>query len=861
MKKIFLIILSFFIITTQINANWDRVSSVNYRASIGWDISATVTTINKACPTNTHIYSWSIKNILNAEWNNNNLYCQFKNGNLICQKTIFNWGGSPKGIITEGLKLNWSYYEVFKKLWVPEKIISNTKRNFFSIQNNIDLWLTTSSNGSDNGVGINKNFNLNKTLKTIEYYDESECQPKMCFSKDEIQNKMNKANKIEDKEKREKELDNIKNLNICQKTYIENNICDIDSNWKCLVLQWQDIRANINPWKIKDFKLEWQSCLQKWNDFFCFASDNLDFSFWIESDWDGIDTITTSINNNINNAPAYPNNNHNYNIDWVYSGKTFNFSFWWDTSFTKTNWIYTIVLQWNKWNNPAYWTNTLSIKVHITPTPNWLSTNLWKLEKLQNNNWQWWQYANLKDTINYRITFKDKYWNNIDNWNILSVEHKWFIWIKNIWRNWDVNLISYNPGTFFENFEVKIWLWNQYWKYIWKQKIINIPSNPNWTNYFLAPIKLEKVDVYSKSEDWRYLISIPEIWKEQKYKFILKDKWLKNASISNWNVDLKINNNNFIFENESFKVINLKNIITNFQNLQNSNISLIWILNIFNDSNILSENNLRTKNNLEISYNISNNWIFWTAKYNLNQADLISMCKKSTLWAKIIWNIQSNWKANITGQKSNFTDLSTSDLSAIVIKNANNLTRNLKSWDLVNWVKYVEWNFTIENENPDYETLIVKNWNLFINKDLNKSLWIIVLNNKFNIKKNNSKWNIYIANNVENINAFIYADWAIKSAKDYNWTPYEDKDLSKSLNIKWNIFSKNTIWWAIAWEENIYYLPNGEKTEDFKFAEKFDLNFIRKVPANCVNWVDLSYNIKIEYDQKIQTNPPKWFTK
>jgi hypothetical protein len=155
--------------------------------------------------------------------------------------------------------------------------------------------------------------------------------------------------------------------------------------------------------------------------------------------------------------------------------------------------------------------------------------------------------------------------------------------------------------------------------------------------------------------------------------------------------------------------------------------------------------------------------------------------------------------------------------------------------------------------------LIVKNGNVFIKNDLNtnwKVLWIIVLKDNYNVNTDyNQAWNVYIAKNVENINAVIYADGALRSAK-VNWNEYEDAELQKTLDIKWSVFSRNTIWWAtkLAWKN--YLLPWGKSTT-LNLAEKYDLNYIRKV--SLCNLDD--YSVKITYDSRIQTNPPKGFSK
>ena len=155
-----------------------------------------------------------------------------------------------------------------------------------------------------------------------------------------------------------------------------------------------------------------------------------------------------------------------------------------------------------------------------------------------------------------------------------------------------------------------------------------------------------------------------------------------------------------------------------------------------------------------------------------------------------------------------------------------------------------------------------------------KELWIIVLKDSYNINSDyNWKWNVYVNQNVSKINAVIYADgWFISS--NSSWIPYlsdnitRTSELKKQLYMKWSLFTRNTIWWAIlAWWD--YILPGWSKIAwvdaNFDKAMIYDLNYIRRWKQNCLEsspWV-CKYNkwaFVIEYDSKIQTDPPKVFS-
>lgn len=75
-------------------------------------------------------------------------------------------------------------------------------------------------------------------------------------------------------------------------------------------------------------------------------------------------------------------------------------------------------------------------------------------------------------------------------------------------------------------------------------------------------------------------------------------------------------------------------------------------------------------------------------------------------------------KSKITWQIENYTNIKKFDSQTKVRTNAYNYIKSMKSWDLVNGVKYVVWTVKI-SWNLDYETLIVKDWNVIIEWDLN----------------------------------------------------------------------------------------------------------------------------------------------
>lgn len=359
-------------------------------------------------------------------------------------------------------------------------------------------------------------------------------------------------------------------------------------------------------------------------------------------------------------------------------------------------------------------------------------------------------------------------------------------------------------------------------------------------------------------------IAKPEIWKEQFYKVdVSVNGWNGGIIFQDWTI--KLTKDNFIFTPD-WQFSKFNTFI---------NPSIIWdIYNVFRWVISVKDKNKNIKTNIDIvwknigvSYYIINNNIGLKKFANYTIDVKTKICSRKTLWVKLVWWAQAGWDIwATTDSKSNYTDISKAELRASIKKNAETLTRNMTSWTIVSNVKYVSWDVSISGTVADYETLVVKNWNVTITWNVktstNKPLWIIVLNDNFNSETNLSnnriveKWNIFVTNNVTEINAVIYADGALVSA-DQSWVVYSDSELKTALKLKWSLFTRNTIWGSAL---NPYKLPGDKSTDNYDLARVYDLNNLRKVPAVC-NWDEVSETVSftIEYDSRIQSNPPKGF--
>ncbi len=562
-----------------------------------------------------------------------------------------------------------------------------------------------------------------------------------------------------------------------------------------------------------------------WNNWTFYASDNniLKLSFSDDESW--IKFWRYSIDND--NC-----------WDWI------DINNWWKVK-NKIVWVHNIYLcvKDKAWNSKK-----ISKSFIIIPN-NDLKVNYKWLDKTS-------VYATDKesDKIQVCVEITDNYWNEINkeylvgNNNVIIEE-----WVKDLNNRQvlEVSDISFKNS----NFCFKI---NSF-----------VPANKKLK--FKIKVPLHKEDL-SLDFNGRYKNLLIETQKLN-FKFPLKvnlssDETLQLWKMINFNLDF-INNGNLNFSNwrvylsiNNLKLENwhyFKDFVVLDNRISSSDLKAKFKGIIDANSNTLKSPKLKISW-LPVAYSIS--WKF--VKYKLQDSNEIGgNCNLDTLWVKVKWTLQGQWKQALTWQKWNVSDLTKWNLRKQIRSNAYKLIKWLSSWTEVNWIKYVVWDIELSWDQT-YETLIVKDWNVIITWDLNpskKKLWIIVLKDNYDVKKDyNNAWNVYLDKDVENINAVIYADGAFRSANE-NWNFYPDNQLEKQLKLYWSLFTRNTIWGAVKWNTN-FTLPWGESTTNYKLASLYDLNYIRKVSPQCDvsgKQKENSYSFIIEYDPTIQSNPPKWF--
>jgi len=504
--------------------------------------------------------------------------------------------------------------------------------------------------------------------------------------------------------------------------------------------------------------------------------------------------------------------------------------------------------------NDWAWNQLLAKSIlNIYPWPISQSESI--LTSLDSNN----KYANNIDTYDYTISLKDQFSNPIFNRTIDSIvqsitAYSWWqeillpnsssglrydlpsIMQTDADGNISFSLRSLQPWTFTERFSIRHESWNPDYSYngIIAQEYVTNTNNNTFLKPFSANLSL--LDG-----------TVPEVGTNQSYVIDLNNEW-SFTTFTNANLSLVSNSvsfpnghtfDTFTSTDNSFSVSDLE---CSFEALINSS-----------DTSSVLEAPVLDFNNLSVNYSLWGQNISY-----LLDSFWISGCVTSTIWTKIEWITQTDWKSGLTWSDNNFSDLYETNLRSQIERSASNLIAWMQNWDIINDVRYVEWDVTISWD-QSYETLVVKNGNVFVSWDLNPSwsiLWIIVLRDGgYNLNTDyNDVWNMYVANTVENISANIYTAWTFRSSNSAGGQ-YSDNQLWIKLHLNGSLFTRNTIgWWIDAWAD--FVLPWGGTTTDINLARIYDLNYIRRAQSCSV--VD-DYSFLIKYDPRIQITPPKGF--
>lgn len=521
-----------------------------------------------------------------------------------------------------------------------------------------------------------------------------------------------------------------------------------------------------------------------------------------------------------------------------------------------------------------------------------------------------WVYADNISSINIKKLIVDSFWNLVIPTNITNMD------INNLILQNTIKLDPITPKTTSSltasgfNFNNSFIEFNLNSKAPWKTNLkfkVKIPQHNEdtslTTNSSLSEVETkadpdndevwnDKKINFKKPFTWKLRAMAwateikATIWTMTDYNLKLIQKSPNPLTYTSWSVDIsksktKLTENGHTWEDYSVTW-------TWFDNTTlDSWLSFKWRINA--NWGYLDWVNIKLEDQI-IEYKMWNNLVryYLTSWDDWDNMDSVTLSWETldTLWLTVVWTLQWQWKANLTGQDENFSALQKANLKKLVRKNAYNLINNINPW-VTNNIKYVEWNFTLNTDpNWAYSTLIVKNWNLSITTDIKSTLGIIVLKDNYSIdtdSQNWGMWNVLIWKDVSYLNTIIYSDWALFSLDpNKSYTTYQSdssqrtSDLQKQLVIFWSIFTRNTVWWSILAGTSEYQLPWGKTTTDYDKSFIYDLNYIRRwnnwwdtgdIDWNWVpdDWDWNQYNkwfndpLVVIYNSKIATNPPKWF--
>jgi len=622
---------------------------------------------------------------------------------------------------------------------------------------------------------------------------------------------------------------------------------------------WKKLDGLEVPWKL-EFTRTWSINRKAWDTIIdieledSYLSDSIHGVSWIRDYTFRIERLTNSsfedISSEIVSSCERSWSFSEYNSNWeLNSSDVRNFSF--DCSELRTAWKYNFILTANDWAwNSSVWSSIVNIYPEDINIAN-SSITVTNPDSIK--------YANNIDTIDYTLDLNDQYWNPIFNKTVVNPIHSidWYSGgnqilllnsnsalrysypasqTDNVWK-YSFSVRSLLPGSLTHRFVIKYTSWDNSYVETWEEKILYITNNN--IGQFEKPFSADIV--------FQWPWDAPESGTEQNYRINILNDWNISA-ISFPNLVIDANSLNFSSGHRFSQITSLDSTFA----LDDLQCSFTGIFDATSASSVL-ESPVMEINDMDVRYTLA----WQSIRYPLDSFG-VSWCSVSTLGLKTIGSTQWDWKWEITWWDSNFSDVSTSQLRSQIRQNAYSLIRGLNSWDVVNGVRYIEWDVTLSWD-QNYETLVVKNGNVFISWDLNtseKTFWILVVKDDwYDITSDfNNQGNIYIWNTVENINAHLYADGAFRSSDQNGWE-YSDALLWNKLRMKWSLFTRNTIWWWVLAGSN-YVLPWGTTTINLSLASTYDLNYIRRAQ---VCWEVDDYSFLVEYDSTIQTNPPKWF--
>lgn len=444
-------------------------------------------------------------------------------------------------------------------------------------------------------------------------------------------------------------------------------------------------------------------------------------------------------------------------------------------------------------------------------------------------------------TWNYNIditsTAPTNAWYTNSKWDILLKEISYNIttnWVTWVWESNKTNIIvNNNKLKFLPTYTNNITNDNTFRFRRDLETTFNIITHEKTNNF--ADLKLEHRfnTVIWSNQEANNLMSFQDItwwecyWYQKQIWLYSSTSWCnvettKNYSmtITSWTSQKNIKATPKIVARSSDKFHMKYESIISYTDNNSNDIKYKWIELITDENTWLNQEvkiiGIANWNNIfSVNEDSSNNFI-----WKINKSDILTNIRKNAQWYINTWSV---WD--------------------VLVKKDNDYILN--SW-------------------PNDKNIIIVYWkDLIIGGNIEKESWklkvIIALKDK-----DNNWWNIYIKDNVTNINSIIVTDRSIISW-DKNIFYTDNSSLNKNqLYIKWSVISHNTIWWAsdIEWFKCPFYITN---SCDYTKSKRYDLNLFRNYINEGVrwiksDWIDSQYPFIIEYDPEIVNNPPKILT-
>ena len=474
----------------------------------------------------------------------------------------------------------------------------------------------------------------------------------------------------------------------------------------------------------------------------------------------------------------------------------------------------------------------------------WLWMN-WSTPFDNQGSWDWEYAFHFKVYAPTNITYDlDQHDFIIKN---IKIDVNWNIWAK-------LNILlagSSNVNFNFKELYTTEFSWEQVddWILEWATQtwwIIKVLKTPLWENidHGTWKIKLEKAWVDNNYFNWKASIE------GNPYVDFVNNWWVKEFL---WN--LAIWDKNF---SSLFTIDYSWDTIKNIENL--------YVQSYINYEIDLGKEITYMWDSIWGGTNDANAWlkIYWITNIDeYKQRDI-------TVWqdddiknlageidkARLKKDIRSNAYDSIKNVDSNSDWITYWDITYYDFSLKSNKILNLSTYDL----------------NSTSNTIIIKWWNLYItwdSTDWSNLPWIIIL------KDNNWNWGkLYIDPEVSRIDAIIYTDKSILSynvengssiypcveweiSPDCGWTA---ELLQKQLYIHGSVFSENTIWGSrLEYPICPFYLGYPDNICSLDEAQKYDLNYLRRWIVSQQPW-KWDYPVIIEYNSKLQLNPPALFS-